>query len=131
MAEPRPAAGEAQVIEAYTLWVNGAPVAQIATVLGTTPHRLQRDLKSGRSSLPHRLQTDDLVARFGWHPATVTRHRRAGLLPTPDGQDGPKYWWWKSTIEDWATGIELRACPTCHSAYPTQTGLRGHITREH
>lgn len=127
-----PSASDAQVIEAYTQWIGGAPLAEVAAIIGTTPRRLGRELDDGKSSLPRRLQSLDLAERFGWNKATVTRHRRAGLLPSPDGRDGLSYWWWVATIEQWESGRGgLHSCPSCRAQYLTETGLRGHITREH
>lgn len=120
-----------RVVQAYGQWMSGAPLGEVATILGRSPGRLQRELANGTSSLPQRLQTADLVARFGWHPSTVTRHRRGGKLPFPDGQDGARYWWWSSTIEEWAAGVEFHLCSGCHRPFLSRRGLRGHVTREH
>lgn len=122
---------DTQVVEAYTRWVSGAPMAEVANLLGSTPDRLRGDLADGRSSLPPRLQSRDLVARFGWNAATVTRNRQTGALPPPDGRDGLAYWWWTSTIDQWTRDREMHSCPSCSIVYPTETGLRGHLTRVH
>lgn len=125
------APSESQVVEAYTWWMKGAPLAEVAGVLGMTPTRLRRDLADGTSSLPRRLRSSDLAARFGWNHSTFNRHRRAGLLPTADGRDGTRHWWWESAIDRWAAGREIHPCPSCGARYLTMTGLRGHVTREH
>lgn len=122
---------DSQVIAAYNQWMKGAPLAEVASILGRRPGRLRQDLADRTSSLPRRLQSRDLAARFGWNPATVTRNRQAGSLPPPDGRDGLAYWWWSSTIDGWAADREMHPCPSCNSTYPTKTGLRGHVTREH
>lgn len=129
-ARDRPSS-EARVVEAYSLWTEGAHSREVATVLGTTPRRLRRDLADGTSSLPRRLEARDLADRFGWNHATVTRYRVDGLLPTPDGRDGVAYWWWAATIDHWAQDTGMHSCPSCRSRYLTETGLRGHVTREH
>lgn len=126
----QPASGE-QVVSAYEAWARGAPLAEVAAILGTLPGRLRADLADGTSSLPPRMHTKDLTAQFGWNAATVTRHRHEGVLPPPDGQDGPAYWWWTSTIDEWEARTELHPCGTCPAVYTTATGLRGHTTREH
>lgn len=124
-------ASRRQVVSAYEAWVRGAPLSEVATLLGTRPGRLKADLTHGASSLPSRMQTKDLADQFGWNAATVTRHRQEGVLPPPDGQDGPAFWWWKSTIDQWAADRGLHPCASCPALYTTATGLRGHVTREH
>lgn len=126
----QPASRE-QVVSAYEAWVTGAPLSEVANLLGALPGQLKADLTDGTSSLPSRLHTKDLADRFGWNVTTVTRHRQEGVLPPPDGQDGPAYWWWKSTIDQWEGARELHSCAWCPAVYVTATGLRGHTTREH
>lgn len=122
-------ASSSQVITAYTAWVGGAPLTEVAGILKTTPARLRKDLVNGTSSLPRRLHTADVAVRFGWSKSTVIRHRRRGLLPPPDGIDGLANWWWGTTIETWMARREMHACPSCGGIYLTDNGLKGHITR--
>lgn len=129
-ARERPAS-ESQVVEAYTRWMGGAALAEVAGVLGMTPTRLRQSLATGSSALPRRLYSQDLRDRFGWNQSTVSRHRRAGLLPPSDGRDGTRCWWWESTIERWEAGREMYPCLECGARYLTVTGLRGHLTQVH
>lgn len=123
--------GESQVVEAYSRWMGGATLAEVAVVLGMTPTRLRQSLADGSSTLPRRLYISDVRDLFGWNHSTVSRHRRAGLLPPADGQDGTRCWWWESTIDQWAADREMHPCPSCGARYLTMTGLRGHLTQQH
>lgn len=122
---------EGQVVMAYEAWVAGAPLAEVAALIHQSPSRFRQDLVDGASSLPVRMQARDLVTRFGWHPATVTRHRQERVLPPPDGRDGSTFWWWASTIQEWADRQVWHTCTACPISYLTETGLRGHMTRVH
>lgn len=124
-------ASRAQVVDAYTAWVSGAPLAEVAGILDMTPARLRKDLAEGTNSLPRRLHTADLARQFGWNKSTVIRHRRRGLLPPPDGRDGVAYWWWETCIDEWTAERDMHECPSCEGIYLTANGLKGHITREH
>ncbi|MGW3548954.1 helix-turn-helix domain-containing protein [Janibacter hoylei] len=122
---------EAAVISAYERWTAGEPLPAVARTLGITPTQLRRDLTRGSASLPRRLTATDIARRFGWNPSTAHRSHQAGLLPPPDGNEDSGAWWWEHTIEGWAAHRDMHPCPACEVIYPTSTGLRGHLTREH
>ena len=122
---------EAAVISAYERWTAGEPLPAVAQTLGITPTRLRHDLATGSAAPPPRLSTADISHRFGWDPSTGYRSYQVGLLPAPDGREGTRPWWWEHTIEGWAAHRDMHPCPACEVIYPTSTGLRGHLTREH
>ena len=107
------------------------PLPAVARTLGITPTQLRRDLTRGSASLPRRLTASDIARRFGWNPSTAHRSHQAGLLPPPDGNEDTGAWWWEHTMEGWAAHRDMHPCPACEVIYPTSTGLRGHLTREH
>lgn len=47
------------------------------------------------------LSTQDVAARLGVKPATVSGYRHRGYMPKPDGKLGKTVWWWEATIDAW------------------------------
>ena len=47
------------------------------------------------------LSTQDVAARLGVKPATVSGYRHHGYMPKPDGKLGNTVWWWEATIDKW------------------------------
>ena len=47
------------------------------------------------------LSTQDVAARLGVKPATVSGYRHHGYMPEPDGKLGKTVWWWEATIDAW------------------------------
>ncbi|MCT1618380.1 hypothetical protein [Janibacter hoylei] len=123
--------GEA-VATAHRLWLQGASREEVAAALGIPADRLVRQLRSGESVLePRRLVTRDLRERFGWSLSAQSLYRRSGVVPPPDGREGPRHWWWAATIDDWAAQVELHWCQSCRHAFITSGGLKEHRTRVH
>ena len=80
---------------------------------------------------PARWTPAKIERHYGWSPSTYKQYRNAGIMPPPDSPSGESPWWWEHTMEGWAAHRDMHPCPACEVIYPTSTGLRGHLTREH
>ena len=58
-------------------------------------------MNEGHKTKGRQLSTQDVAARLGVKPATVSGYRHRGRLPKPDGKLGKTVWWWESTIDAW------------------------------
>lgn len=117
---------------AHRRWLAGATRRDVAEALGLTEQVLAGQLRTGETVLvPRRLTSADLRERFGWTRSAVSLYRRKGVLPSPDGRDGQRHWWWQATIDDWERDRDLYWCAECHHAFVAEVGLREHVTRVH
>lgn len=54
------------------------------------------------SSMIDRLFDADVAVAIGVTQSTIRQHLRRGSMPRPDGFEGRRRWWRRSTIERWA-----------------------------
>lgn len=120
-----------KMLAATQAWANGAGIPDVAAVLGVPPARLSADIHAGRVILgPPRWRSMDIARRLGWVSFVLSKRRKEGLLPQPDGFDRTP-WWWASTIEQHVALSGWSWCTLCSRAFIEVRGLRAHLTRCH
>jgi predicted DNA-binding transcriptional regulator AlpA len=72
-----------------------------------------------------RLFDADVAAIIGVTQSTIRQHIRRGSMPAPDGFDGRKRWWSRSTIERWA--CERRRPGNPNFGAPTDSSRRSSV----
>lgn len=120
------------LIEASRRWRAGADDAHVAEAFGRSTQWYRRARRSGRVWLaPERMHKGDIAEYAGVADTLVGLWIRRGLLPAPDGHDTRGRWWWRPSIQAWATDRLQYRCSSCAAYLPTRTGLRVHVTKMH
>lgn len=91
------------------LWLAGVSLAEIAASSGLGPTVLGRLVRT----LPPRLTSGAVTARFGWSPDNIFQKLSRGTFPVEDGREGQLRWWWGSTVQAWEQHRTLVQCPHC------------------
>ena len=102
----------------HELWNEGLPVPAIARRVGRSTAQTRTEIAQAGDSLPRRLTSQQIAARFGWTRTNVRGLRHHPHFPEPDGHPkgattGKGTWWWAATIDQWEAGVRLRRCRVC------------------